>query len=99
MEQKTNSLTTNQLLTKEYLQEFQKSLLKQLKEMLPQLPENECWLKTAEVCKMLKISPNSLLAMRHKKTIAFTRIGRNVYYKHSDLEKYLLNNYKQQNNK
>lgn len=95
MEQKSNALTTSQLLTKDDLQEFQKSILKQLKELLPKLPENERWLKTAEVCKMFKISHNTLLAMRLNKTIAFTRIGRNLYYKQSDLENLMLTNYNQ----
>lgn len=95
MKNQNNSIVANELLTKEDLNDFQRNLIRQLKELITKTPEDNRWLKTAEVCKMFKISHNTLLAMRLNKTIAFTRIGRNLYYKQSDLENLMLTNYNQ----
>lgn len=47
------------------------------------------WYVTDEVCKLLNVSKRTLQKMRDSKTINFTKSGKKIYYKASDIEKYL----------
>lgn len=47
------------------------------------------WYVTEEVCKLLNVSKRTLQKMRDSKTIRFTKSGKKIYYKASDLEQYL----------
>ena len=49
----------------------------------------EKWLITDEVCKLLDVSKRTLQKLRDSKEIKFTKIGKKIYYKASDLEDYL----------
>lgn len=52
----------------------------------------EKWLVSDEVCLQLNISKRTLQNIRDQKTIPFSKIGKKIYYKASDIEKYLENN-------
>lgn len=47
------------------------------------------WYVTEEVCKLLNVSKRTLQKMRDSKTIHFTKSGKKIYYKASEIEKYL----------
>ena len=47
------------------------------------------WLKSAEVRKLLKISPGTLQNLRIKGTLQYNRIGGIIYYKYDDILKML----------
>lgn len=47
------------------------------------------WYVTEEVCKLLNVSKRTLQKMRDSKTIRFTKSGKKIYYKASEIEKYL----------
>ena len=95
MEQKTNTLTTNQLLTKEDLQEFQKTLLNQLQEIVQKNKEPKKWLRVSEVKEVLKISASTIQSLRINGSISFTKISGMYYYNYEDIEKLINNNFKE----
>lgn len=99
MEQKSNTLTTNQLLTKEDLQEFQKGMLIHLENLLNKQTTQNQWLKSSEVCDMLKITHRTLQTLRCNNMIIHTRIGKTLYYKLADIQQLLAKNQKQESSK
>ncbi len=54
---------------------------------------NEKWLDNEDVCEILKISKRALQNYRGKGMLPFSQIGNKIYYKASDIEKHLENNY------
>ena len=52
------------------------------------------WLSTNESCAFLKISIRTMMNYRSKGIIPYSKIGSKIYYKLSDLERHLENNYK-----
>ena len=82
-----------EILTKEDLKEFHKSLLQDIKEILRGKNENsKKWLKSTEVRKLLNISSGTLQNLRINGTLTYTKIGGTVYYDNSDIEKVLNGN-------
>jgi hypothetical protein len=77
-----------EIITKEDLQSFRCELLSDLKKILntstPSKPKQ--WLKSAEVRRMLKISPGTLQNLRVNGTLQFTKIGGIIYYSFADIE-------------
>jgi MerR family transcriptional regulator, repressor of the yfmOP operon len=49
----------------------------------------EQWLSSEEVCKILRISSRTLQNYRDKREIPFYQIGRKIYYKASDVNRFL----------
>ncbi len=49
------------------------------------------WYVTDEVCKILNISRRTLQKMRDNGSIIFTKTGKKIYYKASDVEAFLEN--------
>lgn len=47
------------------------------------------WYVTEEVCKLLNVSKRTLQKMRDSSSIRFTKSGKKIYYKASDIEVYL----------
>lgn len=47
------------------------------------------WYVTDEVCKLLNVSKRTLQKMRDSSAIRFTKSGKKIYYKASDIEQYL----------
>ncbi|MBP4141980.1 helix-turn-helix domain-containing protein [Flavobacterium sp. P4023] len=82
-----------EILTKEDLNQFHKSLLEDIKEILKgKNQQAKKWLKSTEVRKLLNISPGTLQNLRINGTLTYTKIGGIVYYDHSDIEKVLNGN-------
>ncbi|PLX00995.1 MAG: DNA-binding protein [Marinilabiliales bacterium] len=51
------------------------------------------WLSTAEAAKFLKVSKKTLLRYRNMGKLPYSKDGRKVRYKKSDIIKYLKNHY------
>ena len=59
-----------------------------------QYPLNERWLDNQDVCELLKISKRLLQMYRDENMIPFSQINHKIYYKASDIQKFLTKNYK-----
>jgi hypothetical protein len=77
----------NQLVTVADLEDFKKTILDSIRQIVTQTAGPKKWLKSSEVRKMIGISPGKLQAIRECGLIAFTRIGGNIYYDPDDLYK------------
>lgn len=79
-----------ELMTQEDLEQFGKTLSQQIKELLEGKQSTEKrWLKSAEVRKLLNISPGTLQNLRINGTLRFTKIGGMMYYALEDLQNLL----------
>jgi hypothetical protein len=63
-----------------------------------QTPLSERWLDNQDVLLLLKISKRTLQSYRDERRIPFTQIGHKIYYKASDVDKFLKKNYQKLNN-
>jgi hypothetical protein len=83
-------MMTNELLTREDLQQFRMQLLSELKEVLqqPKQSPKQC-LKSSEVRKMLGISHGTLQNLRITRSLPYTKLGGIMFYKFEDIEKIL----------
>ena|SRR5688500_12627749 len=83
-------MMTNELLTREDLQQFRTQLLGELKEVLQQSKQStKQWLKSSEVRKMLGISHGTLQNLRITRSLPYTKLGGIMFYKYEDIEKIL----------
>jgi hypothetical protein len=82
-------LLNHQPITKRDLLNFSNVILSEIKEMVGKQEQPASWLKSAEVRKLLKISPGTLQNLRINGTLNFTRIGGIIYYKYEDILKIL----------
>ncbi|TSD66375.1 helix-turn-helix domain-containing protein [Inquilinus sp. KBS0705] len=83
-------MATVEILTREDLQQFREQLLEDIQNILSIRPTQvKKWLKSAEVRKMLNISPSTLQSLRINGILNFTRIGSIMYYKNDDITKLL----------
>lgn len=57
-------------------------------------PLEEYWMDNQEVCELLKISKRQLQNYRDNGVLPFSQINSKIYYKASDIQKYLMRNYK-----
>jgi len=79
-----------EVITKEDLKEFKNEMLSEIKQLMqPGQGQSKQWLKSAEVRKLLKISPGTLQNLRINGTLRFTRVGSIMYYKQEDINKLL----------
>ena len=79
-----------ELITKEDLRQFKTEMLSELKELIkPGQGQSKQWLKSAEVRKLLNISPGTLQNLRINGTLRYTKIGGMMYYKLEDITKLL----------
>jgi len=82
-----------EILTKEDLNEFGKTLLENIRNIITgENEQSKKWLKSTEVRKLLNISPGTLQNLRINGTLSYTKIGGIIYYAHSDLMKVLEEN-------
>jgi len=82
-----------ELITKEDLKEFKSELLNEIKAIVkPGDGQSRKWLKSAEVRKLLKISPGTLQNLRINGTLRYTKVGSIIYYKQEDIDKVLEGN-------
>jgi hypothetical protein len=79
-----------EVMTKEDLKEFKNALLTEIRQLMqPVSGQSKQWLRSAEVRKLLHISPGTLQNLRINGTLHFTRIGSIIYYKAEDINKLL----------
>ena len=79
-----------EIITKEDLQEFGEKLVNQIVSILGKTTqEPKRYIKTYQVKNLLKISSNTLQALRDNGTIRFTKVGGILYYKQEDIMKLL----------
>jgi len=57
------------------------------------LDEGDQWLNTAEVCKILKVSKRTVQNLRDNFILPYTRVGRKILFRLSDVNKLLEKNY------
>ena len=82
------------ILTAEDLEEFRKSLLKEIKEMLLQYNKItiDRWVKSNIVMAKLRISPGTLQNFRINETIPYSKLGGIIYYDEEEINEILLKN-------
>jgi len=88
-------MATLDLITKQDLEQFKAELFAELKKLcIGPAAEQSCkqWLKSAEVRKLLKISPGTLQNLRINGTLSYTTVGSILYYKYEDILKILESN-------
>lgn len=80
----------NDLLTKKDLEDFKKELF-DLLSSLNEKPtsDQQKWLKTADVKKMLGVASGTLNNLRLNGVLPYNKVGGLYYYKHEDVEKML----------
>lgn len=86
------NMTTLDLITKQNLEQFKAELFAELKKLgITPVAEQSGrqWLKSAEVRKLLKISPGTLQNLRINGTLSYTTVGSILYYKYGDILKIL----------
>ncbi|MBR8534013.1 helix-turn-helix domain-containing protein [Carboxylicivirga sediminis] len=83
-----------EVLTTEDLKEFKTELLSEIKKLIlsQDAAQTKQWLKTKEVLKILRISPNTLTNMRISGDFPATKIGGIYYYSYQDIQQMLLQN-------
>ncbi|TXK45721.1 helix-turn-helix domain-containing protein [Pontibacter qinzhouensis] len=84
-----------EIITKEDLQHFRRQLLEDLQQLLSKRQPTQTQkqvLKSAEVRKLLKISPATLQSLRINGTLPFSKIGGTIYYRQEDIEKLMEGN-------
>jgi hypothetical protein len=73
------------------------SEIKEIKEIVSQKFQNyplpERWLNVVETCEILSVSKRSLQQLRDNGKISFSQINAKIYFKASDIQKYLEDNY------
>ena len=82
------------ILTAEDLEEFRKSLLEEIKEMLLQYNRItiDRWVKSNIVMAKLSISPGTLQNFRINETIPYSKLGGIIYYDEEEINEILLKN-------
>lgn len=79
-----------EVITKEDLQELRRELLEDLKQFLASdKSEPKKWLKSADVRKMLNISPGTLQNLRINGQLRPNKVGGSFYYAFQDIQSLL----------
>lgn len=87
-------ISKDQIVTVQHLEDFGEKLLDEIKKLLPtvQQKREKIWLKSPEVCRLLKVSPTTLFNLRQSATLPCTRINGVFYYDRDEIEKMLSDN-------
>ena len=79
-----------EIITKEDLKQLKTEMLAEIRQLIkPEGKQSKQWLKSAEVRKLLNISPGTLQNLRINGTLRFTKIGGMMYYKLEDINRLL----------
>ncbi|WP_457270363.1 helix-turn-helix domain-containing protein [Pedobacter sp. UYEF25] len=79
-----------EIITKEDLKQLKTEMLDEIRQLIkPEDRERKQWLKSADVRKLLSISPGTLQNLRINGTLRFTKIGGMMYYKMADISRLL----------
>jgi hypothetical protein len=81
-----------EFITKSDLLDFKKEIISELNNLLTDKPQNNKWLKSADVRKMLNISPGTLQNLRVSRVLPFTKIGGTVFYDYNEVMKVMQKN-------
>ena len=81
------TVSQHHLITKADLAEFKNALIAEFKEIINHNPQPQKWIRSADVRKMMNISPGTLQTLRINGTLSFTKIGSIHYYKYEDVIK------------
>jgi hypothetical protein len=81
-----------ELLTVHDLREFKKEFFHELKTLLKESSLKDKLLKSAEVRRLLRISPGTLQNLRNSNAIGFKKIGGIIYYDYNEIELMIRNN-------
>lgn len=82
-----------EIITREDLNVFGATLLESIKEILQlKTDQSKQWLRSAEVRKLLSISPGTLQTLRINKIVSYSWVGGIIYYDRQDIEKLLEQN-------
>lgn len=76
-----------EIITKEDLALFKKELFEELRKILKPQEAMKPWLRSYEVKKLLNVSSGTLLAMRVKGILPYSRVGASMFYKYEDVVK------------
>ncbi|MEI8007643.1 MAG: helix-turn-helix domain-containing protein [Bacteroidota bacterium] len=69
-----------EVITKDDLDSFKDTILKEIRIMVGIKPEQKKWIKSSEVREILGCSPGTLQNLRVNGTLAYTKIGGTIYY-------------------
>ena len=75
-----------EIITREDLEQFRRDLLKDLQRLIAKPEPPKPWLKSVDVRRLLKISPNTLQSLRTRGVVSYTRVGGILFYKYEDIE-------------
>jgi len=79
-----------EIITKDDLKQFKTEMLAEIRQLIkPEDRQIKQWLKSAEVRKLLNISPGTLQNLRINGTLRFTKIGGMMYYRLEDISRLL----------
>ena len=81
-----------EIVTKDDLQVLRLQLISDLKQLLAGQPkpiEQNTWLKSDEVMRVLKVSASTLQTLRSNGTLKYTKIGGTLYYDHQHIQSLL----------
>lgn len=89
-----DGIRRDQLITLEDLDKFRNELLTEIRNILDgsKHQEEREWLRSAEVRRMLGVSPGTLQNFRVNGTLSFTKVGGIVFYKREDIVRLLEGN-------
>ena len=89
--EKRSAIYRDQLITVGDLESFRLTLLEEIKSILrePSGHSNKQWLRSAEVRKLLGVSPGTLQNLRINGSLPFSKVGGIVYYKQEAIFKLL----------
>lgn len=82
------------IITEEDLQRFKGELLEEIDALLAKYQGRrpKRWLKSQQVMELLQISPGTLLQLRTKGLLSYTKMGRLLYYDAEQIDRLLLEN-------
>ena len=83
-----------QIITTDDLREFKIELLDDIKELLKISTDlrSKIYLKSAEIMKMLNVSPGTLQTLRINGTLPYTKIGGLIFYDVDEISKVMSEN-------
>ena len=102
MAEKLSTNATTLVMLPEEVWESVQTDLKELKEMLREKSDNEIggqWIESSEARKMLGVSGKTWQTYRDRRIIPFSQVGRKIYVRRSDLQKFMEEHYIASNNK
>lgn len=83
---------TFDLATKEDLSNFKHEIIAEISSLFNEKSVTKKWLKSADVRKLLNISPGTLQNLRVNGTLPFTRMGATIFYDYTEVDNILKNN-------